>query len=175
MNKAILGWLSALIMMTATPQAQAFENRLEVTGIFNVGFSLNARNGIPLSLRLRWLDGLPFALEANVHVPYGVGAGLLLDVYRGEHLRVHAFDVGIFVPIAPQLRLTRPDIDRDFDLWTGLGIEWNYRRSETVAVDWRVFIADPSRVPYYYGAFCKPIYLDALKESQLWIGYVKRF
>ena len=175
MNRAIAGPIAALMTILATPRAQAAASGLELTGIFGVGFSTNVRSGIPLMLRLRYLEGVPFVLEANFLVPYGGGAGLLLDVYRGEKLRVHAFDVGIFVPLAAPLRLTRPDIDRRFDLWTGLGIEWNYRRDETVSVDWRVFCADPSSIPYYYGAFTKPIYLDALKESQLWIGYVKRF
>ena len=190
MNRAITGLFGALMIMMCPTQAPAAEcepdevcpdaggsalSKMELTGIFAVGGSVNARIGYPLMLRLRYLNGIPFALEANVFVPYGGGAGVLLDVYRGEHLRVHAFDLGIFAPIIPQFRLTRPDVDRKFDIWTGLGLEWNYRRNETVAVDWRVYLADPTRIPFYYGSFCKPIYLDALKESQLWIGYVKRF
>ncbi len=172
-NKILLS--IAVLAVMALPAKAAAEKR-GFEGMFGIGIGAgpgaadNAHVSYPLSLRLRYLPQTPFGLEVSLLVPNGVGANLILDVYRGERLRIHAIDLGIFRAFNDELRLTRPEVKRDFDISLGLGLEYDFALGGTLAVDWRVFLPDPTRIPFYYGAYALDIYRDSLIGSQLWIS-----
>lgn|GEM_PF-2808894 len=157
-----------------TAPAAAYENSslFDKRAVAAAGGSYAAMNGGAfLAARVRYIPNVPFALEANLYAPYGLGLGLLLDVYRGEELRVHAFDLGVFGNL-PWAKVNHPKIDRLFDLTIGCGIEWKISGRHIISVDWRAFLADPTSVPLYYGNYALSIYKDALIGGQLWLGYV---
>ncbi len=173
-NRIVILGIAVLCLLALPAKAAAEKRGFE--GMFGVGIGAgpgaaeNAFVSYPLTLRLRYLPQTPFGLELNLLVPNGAGANLLLDVYRGERLRVHAFDLGIFKPFSQELAVVRTDVKRDFDITLGIGLEYDFALGGTLAVDWRVFLPDPTRIPFYYGAYAMNIYRDALIGSQLWIS-----
>lgn len=110
----------------------------------------------------------PFAFEQTIIIPHGLMSALLLDVWRGNRWRAH-LDLGIFRPIAKR-HLSATNIDRSWDLVLGFGAEALVYKRLSVTVDWRMFFPDPTSVPQMYGDFVRPIYKDAQRGGQLWLG-----
>ncbi|MEA3248894.1 MAG: hypothetical protein U9Q03_00880 [Patescibacteria group bacterium] len=135
-----------------------------------IGGGYPGRGGLLLTARLRRTPELAVGLEVGFYAPWGVGANLLIDVYRTERLRVHLFDPGVFYAWNPQLRIVRPDVERDFDITLGLGVEWQFSDRWWLTVDHRFFFANPVRVIGYYGDFARRIYTESAMGVQTWIG-----
>ena len=124
--------------------------------------------GVHLAVRARH-SRTPFGIEAGMILPHGLGATLILDVYRGDRFRIHAFDVGAFVPVFGRaLSVTR--IERSWDLTIGAGAEILVRPRVAVTVDWRIFLPNPSEILPIYGDFARLLYDEAGHGGQLWIG-----
>ena len=110
----------------------------------------------------------PFAFEQMIIIPHGLMSSLLLDVWRGDRWRAH-LDLGVFVPIHGQ-HVSAKSIDRSWDIVPGLGAEVKVHERMVVTADWRIFLPDPTTVPQTYGDFVRPIYKDAQRGGQLWLG-----
>ena len=167
--------LTALIILSAT--AHAAKPELQIGGGLGGGLGRDThRIGILCFGRFRLLPEVPVAVEVSAYLPFGAGAGLVLDVYRNEYLRVHFLDLGVFVPFDASLRVMHPEVRRGWDFTVGAGIEW-FDRANGIAItlDWRAFLPDPTTVPFHYGGFAKKFYIDALIGGQLWVGFARRF
>lgn len=110
----------------------------------------------------------PFVFEQTIIIPHGMMSALLLDVWRAERWRLH-LDLGMFRPIAGQ-HLSATNINRSWDLVLGFGGEVLAYKRLAITVDWRMFFPDPTSVPQMYGDFVRPIYKDAQRGGQLWLG-----
>ncbi len=119
--------------------------------------------------RLRRPGNTPLGLELAVHVPHGASMTVLIDLVRVKNLGSAHLAVGIFRPIMDQ-HLSVEKIDRSGDLVLGWGLEARVYKSCEGTVDWRVFLADPTTVPRMYGDFVRPIYDEAMKGGQVWLG-----
>ncbi len=164
--------LAAIGLAFASSVAKAANEGLDRRIVLAAGGGYPAKSGgVLLAARLRYLPNTPFALEFNLYAPYGFGLAFLLDVYRNDRVRIHAFDLGFFENI-PWLRVNNPQVDRFFDLTLGAGIEWNVYGRHIVSLDWRAFLPDPTKVPFRYGNYTVPIYRDAIAGGQIWLGYI---
>lgn len=110
----------------------------------------------------------PFAFEQTIIIPHGTMSTLLIDTWRGDRWRVH-LDLGMFIPIAGH-HVSAMDVDRSWDLVLGFGAEVLVYKRLAVTVDWRIFLPDPTSIPQVYGDFVRPIYQDAQRGGQLWLG-----
>lgn len=166
------------ILAGAFTTAHAAKPEFQVGGGIGGGFPGDDthRMGLFLTGRFRLLPEVPVALEVSAYLPYGVGAGLVLDVYRGHGLRIHLPDLGVFIPFDPSLRIMHPEVPRGWDGTVGAGVEWREPKSGIVlTLDWRAYLPDPTTVPFYYGGFAKKFYVDGLIGGQLWFGFAHRF
>lgn len=111
---------------------------------------------------------MPFAFEQTIVLPHGTMSAILLDAWRADRWRAH-LDLGVFIPVGGR-QISTTVIDRPWDLVLGLGAEAMVYKRLTVTVDWRVFLADPAMIPGRYGDFVRPIYKEAQRGGQLWIG-----
>jgi len=172
-NKLILSLVVSAALAAPGPVRAASEG-FEFMGLAGLGIAPGAADhgkiGYPLMFRLRRLPEIPFGFQVSLLLPNGAGANIFIDAYRGERLRLHILDLGVFVPFSRDLRTVRPDIDRAFDLTAGLGLEYNFLLGGTLAVDWSVQLPNPLAIPFYYGGYATRIYLDSLIGSQLWIS-----
>jgi hypothetical protein len=132
------------------------------------------------ALRLRFPRISPLALEANVaySASFGIGVNLLIDVIRTERWRVHLIDPGIFINLHDSLTAT--NWERRLDLTLGGGFEYDLKVDPKhgdlrLTFDVRWFIPEPVSLQDRLGAFSVPIYEDAAKGVQLWIGIARRF
>jgi len=171
MRTSTLIILAAIGATLDAAPASAAETGLERRIVIAAGGGYPGSGGVFLAARLRYLPKIPFALEINLYAPYGFGIAFPLDVYRGERLRIHAFDLGVFEDL-PWLKVSHSEVDRFFDVTIGCGIEWNVFGDHVFSLDWRAFLADPSKVPFRYGNYAVPLYKDALAGGQIWLGYV---
>jgi len=172
MRTSALFLLAVLAATSAAAPAIAAESGFERRVVLAAGGGYPATSGgVFLAARLRYLPKVPFALELNLYAPYGFGIAFPLDVYRGDRLRVHAFDLGVFENM-PWAKVSHSEVDRFFDVTIGCGVEWNVYGKHVVSVDWRAFLADPTKVPFNYGNYALKLYKEALIGGQLWLGYV---
>jgi len=166
--------LLALGAALTAPEAMAAESGLDRRTVVAIGGGYpvsGVSGGLFLAARLRYLPSTPFALEVNLYAPYGFGLGWLLDVYRSDRLRIHAFDLGVFENM-PWAKVSHSEVDRFFDVTLGCGVEWNVTGRHILSLDWRAFLPDPTKVPFRYGNYSVPFYLDALAGGQIWLGYI---
>ncbi len=110
----------------------------------------------------------PLTLEINAVIPCGFGVNLLFDVFRSDRLRVHLLDLGVFWNAFKPVSVQR--LHRQFDLTAGLGVDVRVWRTLSVSADWRVFLPNPMTTLPDYADFALPMYREALKGGQLWIG-----
>lgn len=126
----------------------------------------------PFTLRLMGQLRLPkytsLALEISSVVPYGLGANLLFDVVQTDRIRVHLFDLGFFWNAWKPVVVQR--LKRSVDLTVGLGLDVRIKDSWSVSADWRVFMPNPWTTLPAYSEFALPMYEEALKGGQLWLG-----
>jgi len=166
--------LVVLAALAAPGPVRAASEGFEFMGLAGIsaapGAADHGKIGYPLLFRLRRLPEIPFGLQVGLLVPNGATASVFIDAYRGERLRLHILDLGVFVPFSRDLRTVRPEIDRDLDLTAGLGVEYDFLLGGTLAIDWVVHLPNPLAIPYYYGEYALPIYRDSLIGSQLWIS-----
>ena len=166
--------ICAIAMLCAGIPAVAHAGEFEsLTGLeFGAGYFGEDphRGGVLLTERFRYLPEIPLTLEINSYLPYGLGASLLLDVYRGQNLRLHG-NLGVFKPFSADLNISRTDISRSCDMTVGAGLEWRDDKSGmSILFDWRAYLPNPTDVPLRYGNFSGQIYVDALKGGQIWLG-----
>ncbi len=172
MRAMALIFLIALGPVLAAPAARAAETGLDRRVILAAGGGYPATSGgVFLAARVRYLPTTPFALEFNLYAPYGFGLAFILDVYRSERLRIHAFDLGFFEDL-PFWKVNHSEVQRFFDLTVGCGVEWKVYGRHIVALDYRAFLPDPTKVPFNYGNYSLVFYRDAFAGGQIWLGYV---
>jgi hypothetical protein len=171
----ILALLSAMFLWSG--RSEAFGKNWEGEWLVGIGAGFSPGHfGLPAMFRLRLLNfGVPLALETSFYCPYGVGANLLLDIFQRGGLRVHALDLGLFVPFAQPERLVRMEVDRSIDVTIGAGMEYGFKRGWVLAVDYRFFFPNPTTVPFRYGGFSLDIYRDTAKGGHLWVTFGRRF
>lgn len=128
------------------------------------------RLGVFLAARLRRVPETPLGIEVGLFVPWGVGANLLIDVFRNDRLRVTLLNPGVFYSWTPELRVTRPDVERSVDITVGVGLEWRLAPRLWLTFDSRFFFGEPVGVVGHYGDFARRIYVDMAKGVQTWIG-----
>lgn len=178
MSRCMFRELVALVVMAAClsfPAISRAEDAPEIRGVElmcvgALGGGYPDRGGLLMTARLRRVPETQFALEVGFYAPWGVGVNLLVDVFRNDRLRVHLIDPGVFYAWEPGLRVSRPDVEREFDITLGLGVEWNFTGRWWLTVDSRFYLPDPIRVIGYYGDFARRIYSDAARGVQTWIG-----
>lgn len=127
----------------------------------------NSPPGLLISARFLEKRHTFFGAETFAVLPWGVGINLFLDLVRTDRLTIKLLDLGLFFPIVKKLSV--PDIQRDYDLVLGSGLMWHYSAKTNFFLDWRAYLPDPSLI-FYYGDFIRPIYKQALRESQLCLG-----
>lgn len=181
MTSRLLIWttVTSVVVIAAAPSEaetqQASRNPIvDATLMAAIGGSCPGRKGALLAVRLRRPETL-LALEVSVYVPWGVGANVLLDVYRNERLRVHLIDPGVFRSWGSSSRIVRPDVGRAIDLTLGLGVEWQFADRWWFTLDCRFFFPDLMRVIGYYGDYARRIYAQAAEEVQTWAGIAYSF
>lgn len=167
--------LLAAAVLSFCPAEAGAEESPEIPGVElmcvgGVGGGYPGRGGLLMTARLRRLPEVPLALEVGFYAPWGVGANLFIDVFRNDRLRVHLLDPGVFYAWDEDLRMVRPDVERDFDITLGLGIEWQFAERWWLTVDGRFFFPDPFRIIGYYGDFARRIYTDTARGVQTWVG-----
>jgi hypothetical protein len=139
------------------------------------GSYFSGRYGVPIFVRLRRVPETPVGLEVNLYSPFGIGAGLIFDVLRVGNFRLHMFDVGVFYSWKRSLRPSVHEIDRDYDLTLGAGIEWKWDYNWWITLDVRFFFPDLYRVISYYGDFARQIYSRAARGGHICFGLVYEF
>ncbi len=126
----------------------------------------------PFTLRLagqiRAPKYTPVSLEISAVIPCGFGANLLFDVFQSDRVRVHLLDLGIFWNAFKPVSVQR--LHRDFDLTAGLGLDVRVWKTLSVSADWRVFLPNPATTLPNYADFAIPMYVEAARGGQLWIG-----
>jgi hypothetical protein len=167
--------LACLAALSSFPAESWAEDAPELDGVdlmcvSALGGGYPGRGGLLLTARLRRIPEVPLALEVGFYAPWGVGANLLLDIYRNDRLRVHFFDPGVFYAWDPELRIVRPDVERDYDITMGLGVEWQFRDRWWLTVDHRFYFPDPFRTIGHYGDFARRIYTQSVIGVQTWVG-----
>lgn len=115
----------------------------------------------------------PLGLELALNVPHGASATVLVDLARVDRVSAHVA-VGAFFPIANrQLSVTK--IERSWDLTLGYGVEVRVYKKWEIMADWRVHLPDPTTILRIYGDFARPLYDEALRGGQLWLGMQHAF
>jgi hypothetical protein len=104
-----------------------------------------------------------------------VQAGFAVDfqffIVRQRKFAIHIIDPGMGWNAFGHY-LSVPDVKRTFDLHLGAGFRIRACRHALATVDWQVSFPDPGMVIQSYGDYGKTIFLDALKESQIWLGVI---
>lgn len=109
-----------------------------------------------------------FGLELNMTLPATFGTGLLIEAIRTQHVRFHILELGIsWYPMKP---LSVARIKRRFDLYVGLGFDLRFWEGPRLAIEWRAYLPDPVYTITRMADFARPVYEEALKGGQLWIG-----
>ncbi len=176
LDMAVAAVLAALILSVPddsfaqaegdTPEAEAIDLLL----VGAVGGGYPNRGGLLMVARLRRIPETPLGLEFGFYAPWGVGANLLLDVYRSDRVRVHLLDPGVFYSWDQELRIVRPDVERAVDITFGLGVEWQFADRWWLTVDCRMFLPEPTKTIGWYGDFARRIYANAAAGVQTWVG-----
>jgi hypothetical protein len=135
-----------------------------------VGGGYPDHGGLLLVGRLRRMPETFLGLEFGFYAPWGVGANLLLDVFRNDRLRVHLLDPGVFYAWDDSFRIVRPDVERAVDITFGAGVEWQFASRWWLTVDCRMFFPEPIRTIGWYGDFARRIYAQSAAGVQTWIG-----
>ncbi|MFH1047596.1 MAG: hypothetical protein V1738_04805 [Patescibacteria group bacterium] len=135
-----------------------------------VGGGYPDHGGMLLVGRLRRLPETPLGLEFGFYAPWGVGANLLIDVYRTERWRVHLLDPGVFYVWEPRLNIVRTDVRRAVDITFGAGVEWQFAPQWWVTLDCRMYFPEPIRTIGWYGDFARRIYAASAAGVQTWLG-----
>lgn len=110
----------------------------------------------------------PFGFEQTLILPHGTMSAMLLDAWRADRWRAH-LDLGAFIPIGGR-HMSAISVERSWDVVLGLGAEALVYKRLSVTVDWRVFLPDPTTIPQRYGDFVRPVYKEAQRGGQLWLG-----
>lgn len=122
-----------------------------------------------IAARFRLPKYTPLVLEIDVVFPHGVGANLGIDILRTERVRVHIGDVGLFGNLTTPVSVAR--LKRKLDMVAGAGVEIKVNKSFSVTLDWRMFLPPFADTLLRYGDFARPMYEEALKGGQVWIGF----
>jgi len=123
---------------------------------------------VPLLQRIRFPAYSSFGVEVGFVFPSGVGASMLLDVFRTKNLRFPVIDIGVFKPLAIPVSVAR--MPRSWDATFGIGGEYRVSEKAWLTVNWRVFKPDPNKLDREYGDFALPILEEVWKGGQLWVG-----
>lgn len=143
---------------------------VDIMVVTGIGGGYPGRAGLLTVGRLRRIPEIPLGLEVGFYSPWGVGANLLLDIYRSENLRIHLLDLGFFYAWHPEMRIVRADVERKLDITLGLGIEWQFSNRWWLTVDMRMYFPNPVRIIGWYGDFARRIYARSAEGVQTWIG-----
>ncbi|MBU0625268.1 hypothetical protein KKF05_02925 [Patescibacteria group bacterium] len=164
------------VLMVFSGQVEAQERAgaeieaIDLTVLGTIGGGYPDRAGLFLAVRLRRIPETPLALEVGLYVPWGIGANLLIDVFRNDNWRVHLLDPGVFYAWCPGFRIIRPDVERAVDITFGTGLEWQFADRWWLTVDFRFFFPEPRRVISHYGDFARRIYTQSAEGVQTWVG-----
>lgn len=122
-----------------------------------------------VGVRLRMPKYTPFVLEVSAVFPYGFGANLGVDVVHTNRVRLHIVDFGVFGNFTVPVSVAR--LERKMDFTVGLGLEVKLTKTVSMTLDWRIFLPPPAATLRHYGDFARPLYDEALKGGQIWIGF----
>lgn len=160
-----------------TPEDRKFETQT----VWGLGFAPGVGGmgsdctTTPISIwmvqRLRLPRYSQFGLEAGFVAPGGLSFSLLVDVARFGRFRIHLIDPGIVVNLTEPGTVQR--VHRTFDLTLGAGVDIRLNRELALTANWRMFFPDPVGVISRYGDFARPVYAEAAKGGQLWIGLAR--
>lgn len=106
-------------------------------------------------------------VEANVFLPSGAGASLLLEVIQTDSFRLHLAP-GVHGNVGQPVSGQR--FARSWDLTLGVGAEIALRDGLNLTVDYRAFVPDPFMMSQKLGYFARPFWDEALKGGQLCLG-----
>ncbi len=166
----------AAVMLLTPSEAQAQPDdapeieSVDLMMVAALGGGYPDRGGLLMVARLRRVPETPFALEVGFYAPWGVGANLLIDVYRNDRFRVHLIDPGVFYAWDPDFRISRPDVERSYDITLGAGVEWQFADRWWLTVDCRMYFPDLIRTIGWYGDFARRIYANSAAGVQTWVG-----
>lgn len=122
-----------------------------------------------VGVRLRMPKYTPLVLDVSVVFPHGIGATIGVDVVHTDRVRLHIGDAGLFVNATVPVSVAR--LERNIDLVVGLGLEVKLTKTVSVTLDWRVFLPPPISTMRSYGDFARPLFDEAFKGGQVWIGF----
>lgn len=108
-------------------------------------------------------------VELSSLLQNGFAADALLYFVKSKWFRLHLIDPGIGWN-AFGYYLSTPYVKRDIDLRLGGGMEIRVWRHAYVTLDWKASFANPVSVIPNYGDYGRQIFVDSLKESQVWLG-----
>jgi len=122
-----------------------------------------------VAVRFRLPKYTPLVLEVSAVFPYGVGVALGLDIVHTDRVRLHIGDFGMFGNLTVPVSVAR--LERKIDIVFGVGAEVKLTKTVSMTLDWRVFMPPPITTFRHYGDFARPMYDEALKGGQIWIGF----
>ena len=112
----------------------------------------------------RWM---PLGLEATVMVPTQAGISLLADLLIIKDFR-WSINAGILSANRNPMSVSR--VERKWDLTAGTEFSYRIHEKVRITLDWRTFLPNPSEVWTNYATFSEPIFEEALKGGQIWLG-----
>lgn len=121
-----------------------------------------------LAQRFRLPRYTTIGLELNMTLPHTFGAGLLLEAVHTRHFRLHLPELGVVWYPGEPMSVSR--IHREYDVYLGLGFDLRFWKGPRLAVEWRAFLPEPVGTITKMADFARPVYEEALKGGQLWIG-----
>jgi hypothetical protein len=110
-------------------------------------------------------------IELSSLLQAGFAADALFYVVRMRSFALHIIDPGVGWNAFGHY-LSTPDVKRGLDLRIGAGFQIRACRHALATVDWKASLPDPGFVITSYGDYGKTIFLDSLKQGQLWLGVV---
>lgn len=121
-----------------------------------------------LSQSVRFPRYSQFGLELTFVAPGGLGATLLVDIIRTGRVRIHVLDPGIVWNLLGPISVGR--VHRALDLTLGAGADIRLTRELGLTFGWRMYFPEPIGTISRNGDFARPVYAEAAKGGQLWIG-----
>jgi hypothetical protein len=112
---------------------------------------------------------LLIGIELSSLLQAGFAADAIIYFVKLRRVAVHVIDPGIGWNAFGHY-LSTPEVTRSIDLRLGAGVELRVCRRAYLTMDWKVSLPDPGFVITHYGDYGKSIFLEALKDSQLWLG-----
>jgi hypothetical protein len=176
MSRALRSWAMtiAFLLVAAGPAHAHFRNDLDpflIGGTAAMGVSSQSpyvfgRFGVRFEEKHFFIG-----LELASLLQAGFAADLQFYVVRQRKFAIHIIDPGVGWNAFGHY-LSVPEVKRSVDLHLGAGFRIRACRHAWATVDWQVSFPDPGYVIQSYGDYGKTIFLDALKESQIWLGVI---